>query len=811
MRDISEAMLTYQEGVKVPRCALYCELKALGTVFDVSKYVRSEPGVEHSCDYRENLTYLNETAIILNDYDNVVSGILEAAEEPEIALYRYYDVPGGKEDKIKIFGGYVPKGRINTDEILGTIELTIIPYFGRAEETALRLTRKYTDEYGLRLNNCEVWITKANFEGHVLKSGVHVISVKSQEGYPYAKLDDGDWTALDAGTNTVLETAQDVFGNYQKCEIHYEALSYSGEKNQKVIVRNEGDLLPETFYFYPLVKEIITKAFNEMGVTNIVYDRFLIPTYDGRRVMSGVSRVDNDPNNTFIPVAICSNGTDKIYISGSTGALTNPFKNQIWEYNHASGEVRLIYETTLNERTWYKLVWHEGHLIAFIDNKEEDEERGFIQYFTFWETGVTYTTVATDHQYDTLNSYYKFHHTKFLNKVLFLGYSGGNKTVIAQDIPTGAIANIVTHSDIELSGANFIWDNNTVVYYYYLRNLPESLTGRKLCRVSYSNGWQAEEEITDWFSAEEGSWNDWYPIQYTAEGKVLLLKRDNTKAVFFNITAMEFSANLCPPGKKIFSPVEIDGKMYFIMLDDESGDQNICYFENNEITTASFKKITPYDLVQHAGYFGFQQLCGFTDIDNLKIIAALSKYPALLLKFADNIEPFIEGELDTEGRTIRAVMEEISNNFLAWLRVDENNTGYFVRRAASRGNDALVLKKKYTATRITQSVYNEKYDGIVIVNGNKIKYGWGETGIFSRVLNLDLQFIPDDFIIDMCKYFYDYYSTSRLLKKISYLPTFFNYEPLDPADLTDYGMDAGIIHTIRPGSTRAEIEVLVNE
>ncbi|CAF3833417.1 unnamed protein product [Rotaria sp. Silwood1] len=291
----------------------------------------------------------------------------------------------------------------------------------------------------------------------------------------------------------------------------------------------------------------------------------------------------------------------------------------------------------------------------------------------------------------------------------------------------------------------------------------------------------------------------------------MITNYDRNDIRLFNVDKKEFSDNLCPAELKMYSPLEVFDKLYFIQLDATTLEQKISYFSNDEITVASFKKITPYDLVTQAGIFGFQQLTEFTDINDLQVIGALSKYPALLLKFADNIEPFIEGEYNTQGKSIRDILQELSNNYLAWNRVDYNKKGFYVKRGSAATGDVLSFKKQYTAQRITEVIYSERYDGVEIENGNGLKYSWGDTDIDAKVLSLKLEFIPDDFVPDMAKYFYDYYSVERKLKKISYLPTFYNFDSLDKADLTNYGLGQGIIHTVRPNGTRAEFEVLIDD
>ncbi len=802
--------MKFIEGITVPETAFKVVLKTAGIEFDVTEQKKTEPNIEDSADYRENITYLNEVSFKLDNTDGHISQILASTEEVECFIYAYINNAEGKNYPLKIYGGTVSKERSKENNILKEYELLIIPYFGKSDRTALRLNTQYLDEHGLKLFNTELWITDAAIEGFVLSAGTHTIHAKTDGGYFYAKLNNGEWTSLGSGAEWVLESEEDSYGATMKCKVYFYAFSWSdsAERKSTIIVKNEGDKYPYTYFYYPLVREVVEKAFREMDLSDFKIDRFLIETFDGRRVISGTSRIDNDQANAFIPVAMVSDGASRIFISGSTAAGVFPYKNQIWEYNHVTGAVTLLYETTLNNNTHFKLVWDtdEKCLFAFIENKETDEDRGFLQKFIFSEFGFSYGVILyNDPQFETVNPYYRFHYSQYLKLFVYMAMNGGQKKIFTVDI-NGNRTEVLTDNAMEINGFSFLYDDGEGnVFYYFLKNSHGGI--KKLYRLQYVAEWIGPEEVNDWFDAV--NYNNFTGTQYLYENKILVVNYDRTEARFLDLETNIFSSNLCPGSTAIYSPIEIFDKLYFIKRNTATGEEKISYFRSDEITDES-RKISPYDLTSNAGIYGFQQLTEYTDINDVNVIGALSKNPALLLKFADNIEPFIEGELDTSGQTIRDVLQDIANNFLAWIKVDYNKKGWFVKRAGYNSGSTLTLKKEYTAGRLKDTVYNEKYDAVEIENKNGFVKIFGDTGIDAKRLSLKLDFIPDDFVMDAAKYFFNYYSTERKKYAISYLPGYFNCESLDRADMSDYGLGTGIIHKVKPGKVRVEFEVLID-
>ena len=800
MKQLDSNIEPYQEGTQVPSIAWKVILRipeisdteTLLNDVDVSERLMNEPNITDTADYRENLTYTNEIGIKLNNEDKYLTndagtGILDTDEPIKVTLQGYFDIETGSSYPINKFTGWLDRGRMKVDPVKMNCEALAYSTFGKSERvTALNVTKRYLDENGLRLYTAKVWVRDANITGYELQKGVHYITTFFDTN-PKAKLDDGPETILTADAETVLSNADDT----QRVKIFYTGFDHADERVSTLIVKNISQY-PETYFYYGTVAEIVRKCFESIGVTDTVIQSYEIDTHDGRQILSGLNRVDNTLES-FIPVAIEFNGINKFYISGAnTGS---PNKNQIWEFDKSTGIIRLIYETTLNNNTHYKLVYDENEelLLAFMDSPEFDTP-GCIQKITINESGASWTSILNDSQFDLVNSYYRFHYSKYLTKFLFLGLNGANKVIYDLDL-YGTKTVIATDSNLELNGCSFIYESGSEVVFYYIKNVSGT---HKLFKRTYSGGW-TEALVETWFDA--GDYNNWYGYKFVGEEKVFLTNRNKSR--FLDINTETFTADLNPAGVEIYSPFESDGKLFVMTYDSGDDIQRLASFQSDTLSYEC-ENILPYDIIKTPVAYGFQHICTYYANE----LAVLSKYPALMLRFANKFVPFIEGEYDTLGKTIREVLQEISNNFLGYVKVNAEDVGYYVSRDNYDSGDTLTFNKNYNKERLTERIYNEVFDRVEITNG-RTSSEFGENGIDVRIKSLELAFLPDGFLKDYAKYFLDYYSTRRKIVKIKYLPTFYNYENLDQADLSSFGLGTGKIHKVSPKKSVCEFEILI--
>lgn len=793
----------YQNGTNVPALAWKVILRASDpsdestTDYDVSERLMSEPNIVDNAEYRENLTYINEIGLKLLNSDKFLTnesgtGKLDTDLPVEILIDGYFDIPDGANYLIRKFGGYLDRNRMKSDSVKGNIEISTYSYFGKADRMiGLNLVTRYLDDNGLRVNKIGIWVRDAAVSGYELQPGSHDLEAYWDGATPLAKLDDGDPVGLSFGSEFTLSNADDT----QRLVIYFETYNFDASETRKTkLIVKEVEQYPYTFFWYVPLAVIVNKCFIEIGLTDIEIQNYEVDTFDGRKIISGVNRVDNS-NEQFVPVAIEFNGNSKFYISGAfTGT---PNKNQIWEYDRVTGIIRLIHETTLNDNTKYKLVFDENEnvLLGFIDSVEGDDH-GFIQKFIINESGASYSTLLDDSQFDFVNPYFRFHYSKFLKKFIYLGMNGSDKVVYELDLD-GNVNVIATDNNLELGGCSFIYETGSTVDLYYIKN---SAGTRKLYKRTYSGGW-SESFVIDWF--DQGAYNNWYGYNFIAESKVFITNFNESR--FFDITGASFSSDVNPADTKIYSPFESNGKL-FVMTHNTSNDvQKLASFESNVLSFES-ENIIQYNIIKTPADYGFQQLCKFYSLD----LGILSRYPALLLRYSSKFAPFIEGEYDTSGQTIRDVLQELSTNFLGYVKVDAYKKGWFVSRIDYNSGSELALDKKYIKDRIGERINNEKFDRVTITNG-LVQKSFGDTGIDKNENSLSLRLIPNDFVMDFAKYFHGYYQTRRKILRIKYLPTYYNFENLDKMDLSNVSMGSGIIHKVSPRKASCEFEVLVEE
>ena len=209
-----------------------------------------------------------------------------------------------------------------------------------------------------------------------------------------------------------------------------------------------------------------------------------------------------------------------------------------------------------------------------------------------------------------------------------------------------------------------------------------------------------------------------------------------------------------------------------------------------------------------------KRACIIKDADDEEAIIFSSWWPGTFLRYSQTFMPTIFGEYNTAGKTIRRILQDIANNYLAYIRIDSDKKGYFVRRTDYLASGSIEIKPDYVKGRITERLYNEKYDSVKVTASGTVKE-YGDMNINKKQLSVTLDLIPPDYAEDFAKYFLDYYAIERKLMKIKYLPTMFEFVALDEADLSQLyaggGVVTGRIHKAAPRKIETQFEVLINQ
>lgn len=802
----------YKEGYSVPAICWKVTLRLpppsddpYPEDIDVSDRLLSDPNIVDTADYIKNLTYINEVNLRLNNSDGFLSndsgtGKLDIVQEVEVFIDGYYDVYGGVNHLIRKFGGWVDFNRRKSDSVKKVIDVTAVSYFGLSENySGARICRRYFTDKGLILFNLgRIYLTDANISGKVLKAGIHKIYSRIDSGNKQLKLDEGEYTTISDGLN-VLNNEDDS----ERVQIYFDdILNYFYEDHETtLIVRNEGDQYPYTAYHNSNMKSLIKKTLAEIKVTDSYVQNYEFSTFDDREVMSFYEAPDDFINSDFNYVnAVIGDGDQYTYFG---------YKNEVWRRDMLTGDYqrvmsglngfanRFVIDTsistlfvfTVNDVTWvinniYKLD---------LDNLEN--EIIFSNY-----DSVNDITILAQYQIPFTYSY-ELHSFVFMCRL----FSNNANKKICKLTSHGAISTILSDNSIYPEGFNCLWQDGTNTRYYFL--MTGTYGAYTLARITYSSGsWGSINEREAWYL---GSVNlETYGINFQAENRVFVNSPINNKPYFtYDFNENSFNSDMNETYMQLLSGIEFNNKLYFIRYDEGTGKYNIATLSDNVITVNDQDL---YVFQTHRGGYETQLFAINKNYLSENVINVQTTNYNVMIRFSKWIIPGIFGDADFTSSSIRDVLQDLSVSFLGFVKVDPYKKGYFVSRIDYQTSDELTFKKDYIRTRLKEYLYNENYDN-VSVTIDTAQAEFGDTGIEVNKLSLSLKYLNPGFVKDICKYMYDYYKIKRNMIKLSYPPTFYNYEIFDIADLSEFGINNGRIHRVSPRKSNCEFDILLEE
>lgn len=772
---------------------------------DVSDRLMADPNIIDTAEYLQNLTYINEVNLRLDNLDGFLSndsgtGKLDTEKEVEVFVDGYFDVSGGINHLIRKFGGWIDFGRNKPDRVKKTIDITAFSYFGLGDQySGARICRRYFSENGLILFNLgRIYLTDANITTKVLKAGIHRVASRIDSGNKQLKLDDGEYTTITDGFNT-LSNEDDS----ERIQIYFDdILNYFYEDQETVlIVRNEGDQYPYTLYHNSNMKSLINKAFSEIKVTDSNIQNYEFSTYDDREVMSFYEAPDDFINSDFNYVnAVIGDGNQFTYFG---------YKDEVWRRDMLTGEyqkvmselngyanrfvidtsINTLFVFTVNDETWvinniYKLD---------LDNLENE---------IIFSNNDSISDVKITAQFQIPFTYsYELHSFVFMCRK----FSDNSAKKICKLTAHGAITNILEDNTIYPEGFNCIWDEGSSTQYYFIKT--GSYGSYTLARIIYSSGlWTAVNEREAWYL---GSTNlETYGINFISENRVFVNSPFNNKPYFtYDFNTNSFNSDMNETYIQLLSGVEFNSKLYFVRYDEGTGIYNIATLVDNVLTVDDQSLFV---FQTHRGGYETQLFALNKNYLNEDIINIQTTNYNVMIRFSKWIIPGIFGDADFTNSTIRDALQDLSVSFLAFVKIDPYRKGYFVSRINYQSSDQIEFKKDYVRSRTKEYIYSEKYDN-VSVSIDDAKAEFGDTGIEVNKLQLSLKYLNPNFVKDICKFMYDYYKIKRNMIKISYLPTFYNYEIFDIADLSDFGLSEGKIHKVSPKKSTCEFDILMEE
>lgn len=825
MKEISEHQSALQfatgEGYGFPRCAFVIEFKKLNeAAVDVSEKVKQEIEITDANDYRENVIYLSEVPLVLDNSDGYFmntaeNGWLNVDSQSliEVFIYAYLDHPTVEKatEKIKVFGGWLDISTLKENQFNKLqVDITAMNYLGLGDRrSAARICTKYLEPRGLILWNVGVWLVRANIANKILKNGIHKVESRIDANHHQLRLDEGLWVTIVNSQNQtfILKNPDDT----ERVEIKYFAASedpFRTDQTTILIVRNEGEQYPFTLYRDASVFKIVKKAFEEIEIDDMDVRRFEIPTYNGRKVFSFHEVPDNvGADSGYYKInAQVSDGDRYIYMA---------YRNKILKRNMEDDSYVVLCSVPQGVDYWeiarLDIDLELNLLFFWVNDFGEDYKKLYkFDLIEGIQPVLLFNNATSAHKVRGL-LYNNFHWSRNIRKFLFVwdGVSGtGISTLDLNGVEVNLTGQIMSNPNAGSFSMVYEKKNPKVLRFYYIVG---SVPGATLVQSTYSFStgiWAHGVTVVDWDDAPPGHTNVLGTMFYT-ENKIFFRAYFYDEAFFLKLTPPPVFTTV-GNAFDICSAFEYGQRLYVVKKNEGALWQRVGYFVNNVLTLES-DNFWKYRLPIITLYNDQQRICitkNYKDVEMLNIIAAT---PNMLIRFGSWFILNIIGDVDFTDKNIREILTELANNFLAFLKVSCDRVGIFLSRGEYESSPTqAVLKKNYTKERLTERTYNDVYDGVIVSNG-ETSGQWGNKGIEARVLSVDLQLAPTALLKDYAKYFYDYYLKERKLIKIVYPPAMIQFETLDNADLSDFNIQTGSqkLHKKVQKPASAEYEVLV--
>ena len=766
-----------------------------GSSFDITERVMNDFAPVLSTDYRRNMTYVNELMLECNNEDGYFDTVL-INEKIEVVIS--YSYPEQKD--FNRFGGFIDKSRTKKDSVLKKVELYAVSYIGELQTTpGGYLTTKYFDGNGMILYNIGVWLVTANVTGYMLKNGFHTIETQEGGTVGQARLDDGDWYAINYTTPTIIYNALKT----QAVEI-FSSLSSIKYGKQTIIVKNEGEQYPETYFYFASAFDIAKKCFELINCSEIEITEFTIHNNDGTNMLSVLPNIINYVGKLL---SMVSNGDDKIYISIEVKCdYGTDLKYQLWELDIPSATYRKIFETTMGYGDYansYELILSKNkRFLYFFSRTDYSSSITVIKFDLSNEFSQSYGFIDR-----TIYDYTYLEYIDYLDVFVFAArkISSGNKYIVELYVDHEYSEPIITEKIIvpglAQDGFSKVYEVNSEVWFYYI--IVNDIYRRK----RGATNWEDETLIGTYPSFMGGIINC-NASQFTEEGKILVYRLSAAAALFIDVVNNTISGNIIPAGYYIASGFESNGRMYVVAY---GVDKEVIGYYQDDIFTIENTVDGRINLLKNDVPYTKKKRIAEIVYNNETIRILSSSFPSVFLIHSNYFIPAIFGEYDTGSTNLYDVLQEIANNFLAYFSVDPDHKGTFISRKETSISSELTwvtLNTDYRASNTEEKLYNDKYDRVKITAGDTIEI-YGDMAITAKELSIPLELIPPEYAKSFARYFYDYYNVKRKLIDISYLPHVYYLNPLDEINIEDVG--SGIIHKVEPKKNECNLEVIINE
>jgi hypothetical protein len=751
------------------------ELQSEGTWIDVSDYLEnSMPGkIDDRIELGENQFISASLTLKGLDIAWWKTNIFNATDYLEVKIEFW--INNLTADAITLFGGWVDKKGdqfcAKYNERKNTVEFTVYSYQEYAQRmSAVTLVQCpyedniYSGNPGLPLNNMSgVWIINANVSGYVLKKGVHKIDYDYNAGSPRLRLDNGTWVSVSTGLYTLTSES-----GLEKVEVYTTSgVLPTGTSSTDIIVISAGTTLPNIWYRYNYIFDILKTIAQKMGVTQYELDQYLLSTYDDSYITSYYGRLSIE--GTGIAAIAFDKIQNWLWIGTTDGKvyIRDIDTNQLSLAGTITGTSIRI-EKFFMEKVGSGEIWgiaSNSSNVVIIFKIDHDLNK------SQWTLSLT-NTVAIN------------------GMVLATGigsagaiYFVNNDYVSVYYFDLSLASEVDTSINLDYYGIQYSggcgWTNGND-YFVLVTSTTSFPHTRYLIRV-YKSG-------STWYKQTKNggssfTFNIQYGIYNILEQRYIFTDTSSQLRAYNHSTDNFTSiSGGIPPQKKNYTYDEDNGIVYYFCA-------SIVVFKVQNNVLSSFGNIRLPD-----NEFTGIPINNFNFVfDNLEErFWGTFLYTRILFQFCQYSSMFLEEELDGENKTLWDALVELCEGFNLLPSVSSNKKLYTYRRSDDDGNiittgQSITLNAN-NAKDITQETgAEETYDMVKVSNGiSEESYDGTTFGVKAfdneKVYEIENPYIPPDLLKTFAVWMWKYWSVSH--KRYS-IPTplipFFQYGPYDGA------------------------------
>jgi hypothetical protein len=792
--------------VSIKKTASLSELHSEGTWIDVTDYMSKDnlDSINCSTETEDGKIKTDELTLMGLDIAWWKTNIFNATDYLEVKIEFW--INNLTADTMVLFSGWIDKLHdvfvVSCNEKKNIVEFKVNSYVEYAERlSAVRLCTQVKNDNidgagtsAIMLQKIwGIFVTNANITSYVLKKGIHTLNYDYNGGTKRIQLDGGEWIYLISSNFYILTNAD----GDQKLEIYaLVGLLSAINSSQEIIVTNQGDTLPYTWYNYYFVFYLLKKLFSLIGITNYSFDDFKITTSDGRYT---TSFYEIPPGDSFYSVP------QVLYWDATNNILWIGVGDKIYKRNMTTHQYTLVGQ----------LPSSSGYSVErFIPDRISQNQIWGIALKWGYYTRIFRITISTG----SISAWSLVHHYTTdqiwkLKNITFAPSYGSSGSFFYFDQLGAPYTNfwifdcaMATESQAYTMSytvaARVAWSTGSDFYYFRDNGATYAIE-----RLVYSGGtWNLQSKL----STNKVNNGIYSPLE-SAGGKVYGSSTPNEKLYVYDVSANTYTefgshrgVNFEVREAWVYYQIATSGKPSTLM----SGALTPLPGDDFTIPTGST--------------IGDKFLLSF-DLANSKIFILLAT-SGLLTLYSPTISMFIETEVNGGGKSLIDIVKDITVGYLLRARVSTIKQCHVLRRIDQSGNiitsgnvvtlnaDRIKDFDENNAADVSDVVEVSNQDDTTNYDGSNYNVACIDN---ERIYPLSNNYIPSRLLKDYAYWIYQYMHHVRNKYRLETPPLpFFQYEPFDGASLEFSGKivvgKSGIIlgqTMTKFGKTEFEVEV----